>query len=68
MESNNRKKQVIRQGDNSMIVVRKILFLTVALVIALAGKTFSDTAEKEHGHKTPHGGVVQEAEGCMLNC
>jgi len=51
-----------------MIVVRKILFLTVALVIALAGKTFSDTAEKEHGHKTPHGGVVQEAEGCMLNC
>jgi len=46
-----------------MIVVRKILLLTAAIVIALAGKTFSAAAEKEHGHKTPHGGVVQEAEG-----
>ena len=44
-------------------MARKILLLTAAIVIALAGKTFSDTAEKEHGHKTPHGGVVQEAEG-----
>ena len=46
-----------------MIVVRKLLLLTAAIVIVLAGKTFSAAAEKEHGHKTPHGGVVQEAEG-----
>lgn len=44
-------------------MVRKFLLLAVAIVIALAGKAFSDAAEKEHGHKTPHGGVVQEAEG-----
>jgi len=46
-----------------MIAMRKILFLTAAIVISLAGKAFSAAAEKEHGHKTPHGGVVQEAEG-----
>ncbi len=46
-----------------MIVVRKLLFLSVAIVIALAGKTFSDAAEKEHDHKTPHGGVIQDADG-----
>ena len=44
-------------------MVRNFLLLTVAIVFALAGKAFSDAAEKEHGHKTPHGGVVQEAEG-----
>ena len=44
-------------------MVRKPLLLTAAIVIVLAGKTFSAAAEKEHGHKTPHGGVVQEAEG-----
>ena len=44
-------------------MARKFLLLTVAIVLALAGKAFSDAAEKEHGHKTPHGGVVQEAEG-----
>jgi hypothetical protein len=43
--------------------MRKCLLLTVAIVLALAGKAFSDAAEKEHGHKTPHGGIVQEAEG-----
>lgn len=46
-----------------MIVVKRSLFFTVAIVIALAGKTFSAAAEKDHGHKTPHGGIVQEAEG-----
>jgi len=44
-------------------MARKFLLFTVAIVIALAGKAFSDAAEKEHGHKTPHGGIVQEAEG-----
>lgn len=44
-------------------MARKILFLTVAIVVALVGRAFSNAAEKEHKHKTPHGGVVQEAEG-----
>jgi len=46
-----------------MIEKRKILLLTVAIAIALSGKAFSDVAEKEHGHKSPHGGVVQGAQG-----
>jgi hypothetical protein len=44
-------------------MVKRFLLLTVAIVIALAGKAFSEAAEKEHGHKTPRGGVVQKAEG-----
>ena len=44
-------------------MARQFLLLTVAIVIALAGKAFSNAADKEHGHKTPHGGVIQEAEG-----
>jgi len=44
-------------------MVRRFSLLAVAIIMALAGRAFSDAAEKEHGHKTPHGGVVQEAEG-----
>lgn len=45
-----------------MNVVETFL-LGAALVIAFAGASFSDAAEKGHAHKAPHGGVVQEAEG-----
>src|SRR3972149_10222984 len=41
----------------------KLLFVPVAFVIALSGQVFSDPVGKDHGHKTPHGGVVKEAEG-----
>ena len=45
-----------------MNLVKK-LFLNAALVIAFSGASFSDAAEKGHAHKSPHGGVVQEAAG-----
>jgi len=31
--------------------------------IALSGAVYAGEATKEHGHKSPHGGVIQEAEG-----
>jgi hypothetical protein len=49
-----------------MNLIRKILFLTVAIVLLLAAESFSDAAENEHGHNTPHGGVVQQAEGMQV--
>jgi hypothetical protein len=31
--------------------------------IAFSGAVYAGEAAKEHGHKTPHGGIVQEVEG-----
>ena len=45
------------------MLLSKLLFVPVAFVIALSGKALADPVSKEHGHKTPHGGVVQEADG-----
>ena len=45
------------------MLLSKLLFVPVAFVIALSGQVFSDPVGKDHGHKTPHGGVVKEAEG-----
>ena len=45
------------------MLLSKLLFGPVAFVIALSGQVFSDPVGKDHGHKTPHGGVVKEAEG-----
>lgn len=45
------------------MLLRNFLFLSIAFVIALSGKVPADPVSKEHGHKTPHGGVVKEAEG-----
>lgn len=39
------------------------LFLLVWGPVALPSWGFADPAGKEHGHKTPHGGAIQEAEG-----
>ena len=41
----------------------KGLFLGAAVAIVLGSSSFSDAAEKGHAHKSPHGGVVQEAAG-----
>lgn len=49
-----------------MIFTRKMLLLTAAIVLVLAGESFSDAAENEHEHHTPHGGVVQQAEGMQV--
>jgi hypothetical protein len=45
------------------MLLRKLLFISVFFVIVSSGEVFADPVSKEHGHKTPHGGVVQEAEG-----
>jgi hypothetical protein len=45
------------------MLLSKLLFVPVAFVIALSGQVFSDPVGKDHGHKTPHGGIVKEAEG-----
>lgn len=37
-----------------------VLFLSS---IVFSGAAYAGEAAKEHGHKTPHGGIVQEAEG-----
>lgn len=48
------------------MLLRNFLFLSIAFVIALSGKVPADPVSKEHGHKTPHGGVVKEAEGMHI--
>lgn len=40
----------------------RLLLVPIALVLAISGRAFSAPASQEHGHKAPHGGVVQEAE------
>ena len=37
-------------------------YLVLALAINGAAFAFADQDSKEHGHKTPHGGIVREAE------
>jgi hypothetical protein len=45
------------------MLLRKLLFVPAFFVIVSSGKVLADPVSKEHGHKTPHGGVVKEAEG-----
>jgi len=42
------------------------LFLLVTSPVVLPGWCFADPAGKEHGHKSAHGGLVQEAEGIKV--
>jgi hypothetical protein len=46
-----------------MIFMRRVCLLTAAIVIAFVGINTSESAQKGHAHKAPHGGVVQETEG-----
>jgi hypothetical protein len=41
---------------------RMFVFLFLP-AIAFSVAAYADEAAKEHGHKSPHGGVIQEAEG-----
>ena len=44
--------------------MRYIIFVFLFLSsLAFSGAVYAAEATKEHGHKTPHGGVIQEAEG-----
>jgi len=38
-------------------------FLFLSFVVAFSSAVYSGAAIKEHGHKTLHGGVIQETEG-----
>ena len=40
-----------------------LAFLFFSFLAASSNGVYADEGAKEHGHKTPHGGVVQEAEG-----
>ena len=42
---------------------RMLAFLFLSLFVAYLVSAYAGEASKEHGHKTPHGGIVQEAEG-----
>jgi hypothetical protein len=41
-------------------IIPYVLFM---VAVAVTTKAHSDLASEGHGHKTPHGGIVQEAEG-----
>ena len=42
---------------------KMLAFLLLSLFVASFGGVYADETSKEHGHKTPHGGIVREAEG-----
>lgn len=43
------------------MLLRTLLFVPLAFVVALSAEASSEPVGKEHGHKTPHGGIVKEA-------
>jgi hypothetical protein len=43
--------------------VRMFSFSMLSLFLLFFGQVYADPAGKDHGHKTPHGGMIQEAEG-----
>lgn len=43
--------------------LRKYLGIFLVLSFMISIPAFADPVGKDHGHKTPHGGIVQEAEG-----
>src|SRR5712691_670104 len=50
--------------DGGLTLMRYIIFVFLFLLsVVFSGAVYAGEATKEHGHKTPHGGVVQEAEG-----
>lgn len=48
------------------MISRRKMLLTAAIVLVLSRETFSDAADKENGHNTPHGGIVQQGEGMQV--
>ncbi len=43
--------------------LRELFFLFLIFALAFPGQALGDPVPKGHGHKTPHGGIVREAEG-----
>jgi len=42
---------------------KMVVFSFLSFLIVSSGAAHADETGKEHGHKTPHGGIVREAEG-----
>lgn len=42
---------------------KMLAFLLLSFVIGFSGAVYADDAAKDHAQKTPHGGIVREAEG-----
>ncbi|HEY3304212.1 MAG TPA: hypothetical protein VGL70_11825 [Candidatus Binatia bacterium] len=42
---------------------KMVVFSFLSFLIVLFGVVHADETADEHGHKTPHGGIVREAEG-----
>jgi hypothetical protein len=56
---------IIASGTKGGLMVmnfKRITFFLVSFFTLLSGAAYADEAGKAHGHKTPHGGIVQEAE------
>ena len=45
---------------------KMVVFSFLSFLVAFSGVVHAGEAGKEHGHKTPHGGIVQEAEGMQV--
>lgn len=43
--------------------VQKYLVIFFSLTVVVSSPMFADSVAQDHGHKTPHGGIVQEADG-----
>ncbi len=46
-----------------MHLVKQYLVIFFSLSVVVSSPMFADSLAQDHGHKTPHGGIVQEAEG-----
>ena len=46
-----------------LLFLRQYFGLFLVFALAFPAQTLADTASKGHGHKTPHGGIMREAEG-----
>jgi hypothetical protein len=45
---------------------KMVVFSFLSFLIVSSGAAHADETGKEHGHKTPHGGIVHEAEGMQV--
>jgi len=45
---------------------KMVVFSFLSFLIVSYGTAPADETGKEHGHKTPHGGIVREAEGMQV--
>jgi hypothetical protein len=54
------------EGAFAIMHSKVIPLFLLAVFLVFSGTLSADEAAKEHGHKTPHGGIVREADGIHL--